>query len=58
MTGLNEFLKMFGNITIAQVVGFVLSCVFLFFIYKKVKQYFDTKIKSKNTRTIDFPNRL
>lgn len=40
MTGYSEFANLFGDITILQVAEFVLGCVFLWFVYKKVKEYF------------------
>jgi hypothetical protein len=50
MKGLDEFLKLFGDITVAQLVTFTLACVFMFFIYKQVKKYFDEKMKIHNER--------
>ena len=50
MKGLDEFLELFGGVTIAQVVTVVLAFVFMFFIYKQVKKYFDEKIKAQNER--------
>lgn len=40
MTGYSEFLNMFGDITILHVAEFILACIFLVFLYKKVKDYF------------------
>lgn len=39
MTGSNEFLKVCGDITVAQVFYVIMSIVFLFFVYKKVSDY-------------------
>lgn len=39
MNGFDEFVKLFGNITILQVIEFILAGVFMFFIYKKVRDY-------------------
>ena len=39
MTGLNEFEKLFGNITVLNVIELVLAAVFLLFVYKRVKDY-------------------
>lgn len=39
MTGLDEFTALFGNITVLQVVEFLMACVFMFFVYKKVRDY-------------------
>lgn len=41
MTGLEEFLKIFGDVTILQVVELVFSIIFILFIYKKIKEYFE-----------------
>lgn len=50
MKGLEQFLELFGGITISQIVTIVLALVFMVFVYKKVKQYFDEKIKAQNER--------
>lgn len=39
MTGKDEFLKVFGDITIANVVYIIMAIVFLVFIYRKVSDY-------------------
>lgn len=39
MKGLDEFLKMFGDITVLHIVEFGLACAFLWFIYKKVSHF-------------------
>ena len=39
MPGLDEFLKLFGNITILSVVETILAIVFCVFVYKKIKDY-------------------
>lgn len=50
MKGLDEFLTLFGDITVAQLVTVGLAFVFMFFIYKQVKKYFDEKMKTHNER--------
>ena len=50
MKGLDEFLELFGNITVSQLVTYIFAIVFMFFIYKQVKKYFDEKIKAQNER--------
>lgn len=50
MKGLDEFLKLFGDITVAQLVTVALAFVFMFFMYKQVKKYFDEKMKTHNER--------
>ena len=39
MKGLDQFLKLFGNITILNVVEIVLAFVFLYVVYKRVKEH-------------------
>lgn len=50
MTGLNEFLTLFGNITLAEIVVFVFAMIFLFLIYKEIKKYVDTKVKEQHDK--------
>lgn len=39
MTGSKEFLEVFGNITVAQVVYVIMAIVFLILVYRKVSDY-------------------
>lgn len=41
MVGLEQFLSIFGNITVSKIVGLCLACIFAFGIYKQVKKFFD-----------------
>lgn len=50
MKGLDEFLNIFGGITVLQIIEFVLAIVFLFGIYKNVKKHFDNKAKAASER--------
>lgn len=50
MKGLDEFLDLCGDITVSQIVTGIFALVFMYFIYKQVKQYFDEKIKAQNER--------
>lgn len=50
MKGLEEFLMLFGEITISDIVVVVMALVFMLFIYKKIKNYFDDKITAQNER--------
>lgn len=50
MKGLDEFLKLFGDITVSEIVTAIFAIVFMFFIYKQVKKYFDEKIKTQNEK--------
>lgn len=47
---MEEFLSIFGNITILQVVQFVLAVVFVILVYRQVKKYFQRKITEQNKR--------
>ena len=58
VTGMDEFLGIFGNITIGQVVVFVLACVFLFIIGKKIVVYFNNKIELEKRRDKDIATAL
>jgi hypothetical protein len=50
LTGLDEFLDVCGDITVSQIVTGIFVLIFMFFIYKQVKKYFDEKIKAHNER--------
>lgn len=50
LKGLDEFLLLFGGITVSQIVAVICAFVFMFMIYKQVKKYFDGKIKEQNNR--------
>jgi hypothetical protein len=39
LKGYNEFIELFGGISILNVAEVLLAAVFLYFIYKKVKDY-------------------
>ena len=43
MTGYTEFAELFGGITLLSVMQIILAGVFLYFVYKKVKDYLITK---------------
>jgi len=46
LKGLDEFIKIFGDITVLQIVEFILAILFLIGIYKQVKKHFDNKAKN------------
>lgn len=50
MTGLSEFLKVFGNITISSVVTVILAGVFLFMTYKKIREYLIKKYQAEEEK--------
>jgi predicted RNase H-like nuclease (RuvC/YqgF family) len=50
LKGLEEFLILFGDMTVSQLVTIIIAGIFLRVVYNKVKQYFDAKIKAENER--------
>ena len=50
MKGYNEFIELFGGISILNVAEVLLAGVFLYFIYKKVKDYLITKHESNRIK--------
>ena len=50
MTGLNSFLDLFGQVTISTVVGLVLAGIFLYMVYKKIKEYLIERYEAEKTR--------
>lgn len=47
MTGFNEFLKVFGDVTVSQIVTWVLVFIFLILLYKQVKKFVDHEIEKQ-----------
>lgn len=45
MTGMEEFVSLFGKITLADVVKFLVAVGFLVLVFKKVKAYLSERIK-------------
>lgn len=45
MTGLNEFLQIFGDVTVSQIVTWALVFVFLVLLYKQIKKFVDHEIE-------------
>lgn len=43
MVGLEQFLALFGDITLNKIVIFILAIIFCFGIYKQIKKFFDNK---------------
>ena len=50
MTGLDEFLKLFGDITISDLTVFIFAAIFVFLTYKQIKKYVDASIKEKQEK--------
>jgi hypothetical protein len=49
---LDEFLAVFGDITIADAIVFILACVFLLGIYNQVKKYVDSKMNEQKQEAV------
>ena len=50
MTGLNQFLQLFGDVTVSQIVTWAFVLVFLFLLYKEVKKFVDHEIEKQKKR--------
>lgn len=53
MKFLDEFLAVFGDITIADAVVFICACVFLYHIYKLFKTYVDSRVNEKKQEVVE-----
>mgnify|MGYP007054487540 CR=1 FL=1 len=51
MTGLNNFINLFGQVTLSTVVELVLAGVFLYLIYKKVRDFLIERYELKKPAT-------
>lgn len=47
MTGLNEFLQVFGHVTVSQLVTWALVFVFLVLLYKQIKKFVDHEVEKQ-----------
>lgn len=50
MKGIDEFVKLFGDVTMLQIVEISLAFVFMCFVYRQIKKYFGQKIDEENRR--------
>lgn len=50
MKGIDEFVKLFGDVTMLQIVEISLAFVFMCFVYNQIKKYFRQKIDEENRR--------
>ena len=50
MMGQKEFLELFGEVTVATIVSWVMAMLFMVFVGKKVKEYFTKKIKAEEEK--------
>lgn len=58
MNYLDEFLTIFGDVTVANIVTFVLACVFLYSIYNVVKKYFISKHEAQEQKDAELKEAL
>ena len=50
MRGLDEFLSLYGGITVLQIVETVLAIIFCTFVYRKIKDYLVTKHEAEKEK--------
>lgn len=50
MKELEEFIGLFGGVTVLQVVEFVLAAAFILYLYKQLKKYFDKQNEDRANR--------
>lgn len=50
MKGYDEFISLFGEITVLEIAEAVFACVFMIFVYKKVRDYFIKKHEAEATK--------
>lgn len=58
MTGFDEFLKIFGNITVLQFIEIVLAIVFIIVVLKKFKKYINAQHDMENKREAELQEAL
>lgn len=56
--GLEEFLAVFGKVTITDAVMVILAVVFLVLVYKKVGKYFEDKAEAKKKKDAELKEAL
>lgn len=50
MTGFDEFIKLFGDFSVAMAVEIILAGAFLFFVYKKIRDYLIKKYEADSEK--------
>lgn len=50
MTGLNQFLQLFGDVTISDIFLWGVAFYFIYLIYKEIKKVVDIKVKEHNAK--------
>ena len=58
MEGLDEFLKLFGDVTVLNLVELILAGVFLFFVYRKVRDFFISKHEIEERKELQLQEAL
>lgn len=58
MKGLEEFLSVFGNFTVLQVVEIILSIFFVVVLWKKIKKYINTQHDAEKNRDAELKEAL
>ena len=56
MTGQGAFVEIFGDITVATIISWVMAAIFMISIGKRVKEYFERRIKAdqeKNAQLVE-----
>ena len=50
MKYLDEFMTIFGDVTVAELAIFIVACLFLYKIYKEIKKFNDEKLKEREEK--------
>ena len=50
MIGQNQFLELFGEVTVATIVTWIMALIFMVFVGKNVKNYFEKRFKSEQEK--------
>lgn len=58
LVGLNEFLQVFGNVTVADIVKLIFIGIFLIFVYKQIKKFVDAKVSEEKQKLTDAQTKL
>lgn len=58
MNGMNEFIKLFGDVTVINILEFVLACMFVHLVYKRIKEYLINRVTSEEKKNKEFREML
>lgn len=50
MMGQKEFIELFGEVTVATIVTWIMALIFMVFVGRKIKDYFEKKIKAEQEK--------